>query len=54
MAPNKFLICAGTEEVEGDSFLLFFDVRTATLHGGYWESHTDDITQVWITELTKK
>ncbi|KAI5741756.1 hypothetical protein M8J76_016803 [Diaphorina citri] len=46
MAPNKFLICAGTEEVEGDSFLLFFDVRTATLHGGYWESHTDDITQV--------
>lgn len=46
MASNQFLLCAGTEEVDGDSFLLFWDVRTGTLHGGYWETHTNDITQV--------
>ncbi|KAL1461827.1 hypothetical protein WDU94_013697 [Cyamophila willieti] len=45
MASNGFLICAGTEEIDGDSFLLFWDVRTGTLHGGYWETHTNDITQ---------
>uniref|UniRef100_A0A8D8ZXP5 WD repeat-containing protein 89 n=1 Tax=Cacopsylla melanoneura TaxID=428564 RepID=A0A8D8ZXP5_9HEMI len=46
MASNGFLICAGTEEIDGDSFLLFWDTRTGTLHGGYWETHTNDITQV--------
>ncbi|RZF44797.1 hypothetical protein LSTR_LSTR000749 [Laodelphax striatellus] len=39
-------ICAGTEVAGGDAFLLFWDVRSAKLLGGYWESHMEDITQV--------
>ncbi|XP_039276708.1 WD repeat-containing protein 89 [Nilaparvata lugens] len=39
-------ICAGTEVAGGDAFLLFWDVRSTKLLGGYWESHTEDITQV--------
>jgi WD40 repeat protein len=42
---NKF-VCAGTPLVEADSYLLFWDVRKAAVLGGYWEAHTDDITQV--------
>ncbi|XP_049815632.1 WD repeat-containing protein 89 [Schistocerca nitens] len=37
---------AGTELFDGDAFVLFWDIRTSKLLGGYWESHTDDITQV--------
>lgn len=37
---------AGTELVDGDAFVLFWDIRSSKLLGGYWESHTDDITQV--------
>ncbi|XP_049831952.1 WD repeat-containing protein 89 isoform X2 [Schistocerca gregaria] len=36
---------AGTELFDGDAFVLFWDIRTSKLLGGYWESHTDDITQ---------
>lgn len=42
---NKF-ICAGTPLVEADSYLLFWDIRKSSVLGGYWESHTDDITQI--------
>ncbi|KAL0279052.1 UNVERIFIED_CONTAM: hypothetical protein PYX00_000692 [Menopon gallinae] len=40
------LICAGTELVDGDAFILFWDIRSRKLLGGYWESHTDDLTQI--------
>ncbi|KAM8917305.1 WD repeat-containing protein 89 [Spinachia spinachia] len=43
------LLCAGTEQVDGeDSFLVFWDVRKpgGGLLGAYSESHSDDITQV--------
>ena len=39
-------ICAGTELVGGDAYILFWDIRSKKLLGGYWESHTDDLTQV--------
>lgn len=43
------LLCAGTEQVNGeDSFLVFWDARKPGdgLLGVYSESHSDDITQV--------
>ncbi|KAJ8411710.1 hypothetical protein AAFF_G00153480 [Aldrovandia affinis] len=47
---NDVVLCAGTEQVEEDSFLLFWDTRMAKESGGvlgvYSESHSDDITQV--------
>jgi hypothetical protein len=46
IASSSRFICGGTELIDDDSFLLFWDVRSTSLLGGYWESHTDDITQV--------
>ncbi|KAK1791247.1 hypothetical protein P4O66_013263, partial [Electrophorus voltai] len=54
---NGGVLCAGTEQVDEDSFLVFWDVRMAgTTHeaggerermlGVYSESHSDDITAV--------
>lgn len=45
-------MAGGTELIDGDSFILFWDARyptsktqsRKTLLGGYWESHTDDVT----------
>lgn len=48
VSPNNKLIVAGTALCGTDSFLLFWDARNANLLGGYWESHTDDITEVLI------
>ncbi|XP_050538555.1 WD repeat-containing protein 89 [Daktulosphaira vitifoliae] len=42
---GRFLV-AGTEVITDDSFLLFWDVRTTKLLGGYWDTHQGDITQV--------
>jgi len=39
-------VCAGTAVTDGDAFLMFWDTRQASLLGGYWECHTDDVTQV--------
>ena len=43
-------LCAGTEQVQRDSFLLFWELGSAAdpaeLKGGYWESHEDDVTAV--------
>ena len=43
-------LCAGTEQVQRDSFLLFWELGSAAnpaeLRGGYWESHEDDVTAV--------
>ncbi|PSN36389.1 WD repeat-containing protein 89 [Blattella germanica] len=43
---NNRFISAGTELINEDAFILFWDVRSTNLLGGYWESHMDDITQV--------
>jgi WD40 repeat protein len=43
---NDQVICGGTELVEEDSYVLFWDVRSTRLLGAYWESHSDDITTV--------
>jgi len=43
---NNSLVCAGTEQVGTSSYLLFWDIRAGSLMGGYWESHSDDISSV--------
>ncbi|KAG8228957.1 hypothetical protein J437_LFUL007708 [Ladona fulva] len=42
------LLVGGTECYVDDTFLLFWDIRApgSKPMGGYWESHTQDITQV--------
>lgn len=44
---NDRVLCAGSELFECDAYLLFFDTRCQRkLMGGYWQSHSDDISQV--------
>ncbi|XP_035216982.1 WD repeat-containing protein 89-like isoform X2 [Stegodyphus dumicola] len=43
---NENYVCAGTELVREDAFLIFWDRRTSKNLGGYWNCHFDDITQV--------
>uniref|UniRef100_A0A8D0HGH9 WD repeat-containing protein 89 n=1 Tax=Sphenodon punctatus TaxID=8508 RepID=A0A8D0HGH9_SPHPU len=46
---SDLIVCAGTEKVEEDAFLVFWDTRgntTKTPLGVYSETHNDDITQV--------
>ena len=43
---NDRILCAGTELIQDDVFLLFWDLRTGKSLGGYTECHSDDITQV--------
>ncbi|CAG0917569.1 unnamed protein product [Notodromas monacha] len=40
------IVCLGTEQLMGDTYLLFWDIRACKLLGGYWYSHGDDITHV--------
>ncbi|GFR83451.1 WD repeat-containing protein 89-like [Elysia marginata] len=40
------LLCAGTESVKQESYLLFWDSRQPTVLGCYSECHQDDITQL--------
>lgn len=46
VSPDNRLLAAGTELYEADAYILFWDIRNTKLLGGYWESHTDDITDV--------
>lgn len=46
ISSNNVLLTAGSNVCESDAYILFWDVRKHDLLGGYWESHTDDITQV--------
>lgn len=46
IAVDGHFMCGGTELIHGDAFLLFWDTRSTNLLGGYWESHTDIVTQV--------
>jgi len=43
---DNLVLCAGTEQVGLGSYLLFWDIRSSELKGGYWESHEDDITSL--------
>lgn len=51
---NDFVVCAGTEKVEEDAFVTFWDARGCTNSvpsskqslGVYSESHNDDVTKV--------
>ncbi|CAH0764078.1 unnamed protein product [Diatraea saccharalis] len=43
---NGRVLCAGSQLVQDDAYLVFWDQRKPTPLGGYWNSHTDDITQV--------
>ncbi|XP_075980919.1 WD repeat-containing protein 89 [Anticarsia gemmatalis] len=43
---NGRVLCAGSQLVEDDAYLVFWDQRNTKPLGGYWNSHTDDITQV--------
>jgi len=40
------LICAGTEKLNDEAYLLFWDLRKNAILGCYNECHDDDITQV--------
>ncbi|KAI5631417.1 hypothetical protein NE865_15868 [Phthorimaea operculella] len=43
---NGRVLCAGTQQVQDEVYLVFWDQRMTTPLGGYWNSHTDDISQV--------
>lgn len=42
---GKF-IGAGTNVVDADAYVLFWDCRNPKVLGGYWETHTDDVTSI--------
>lgn len=54
ISSNDHVICAGTEKVDDDALLVFWDARinsqdlstTKEPLGAYSETHSDDITQV--------
>lgn len=39
-------MCAGTDEIRGDVYQLFFEIRERKLMGGFYESHDEDVTSV--------
>lgn len=43
---NDRVLCAGTDQVGPDTHLLFYDTRKQSTMGAYWESHSEEITQV--------
>ena len=43
---NDTFLVGGTEQVVKDAFLLFWDIGSGKMLGGYWESYGDDITTV--------
>lgn len=43
---NDRLICAGTDEINNDVYLLFFDIRERRLMGGFFESHQEEVTDL--------
>ncbi|XP_037948746.1 WD repeat-containing protein 89 isoform X2 [Teleopsis dalmanni] len=47
---NSRILCAGKEKYQDNVFLLFFDIRERRKLGGYFESHTDDITSIRFHE----
>lgn len=47
------VICAGSQLVQEDAYLVFWDQRNPKPLGGYWNSHTDDITQVCVLYINR-
>lgn len=47
---NNRLICAGTDELNHNVYLLFFDIRERRLMGGFFESHQEEVTGKKWTE----
>ncbi|KPI94506.1 WD repeat-containing protein 89 [Papilio xuthus] len=43
---NGRVLCTGSQLVEDDAYLVFWDQRAPKPLGGYWNTHTDDVTQV--------
>lgn len=43
---NSRIICAGSDELNHNVYLLFFDIRERRLMGGFFESHQEEITDV--------
>ncbi|XP_049877243.1 WD repeat-containing protein 89 [Pectinophora gossypiella] len=43
---NGRVLCAGSLLVQDDAFLVFWDQHMPKPLGGYWNSHTDDVSQV--------
>lgn len=43
---NGIVLCTGSQLVDDDAYLVFFDQRKPKPLGGYWNSHTDDVTQI--------
>lgn len=43
---NNRLICAGSEEMNHNVYMLFFDIRERKFSGGFFESHTEEVTDV--------
>ncbi|KAL4704153.1 hypothetical protein ACJJTC_012969 [Scirpophaga incertulas] len=46
VACNGRILCAGSQVVEDEAYLIFWDQRMPKPLGGYWNTHQDDITQV--------
>lgn len=43
---DNHFICAGTDELNHDVYLLFFDIRERRFMGGFFESHQEEVTDV--------
>jgi WD40 repeat protein len=43
---NDRLLCAGSDELNHNVYLLFFDIRERRLMGGFFESHQEEVTDV--------
>jgi WD repeat-containing protein 89 len=43
---NDRLIGAGTDELNHEVYLIFFDIRERRLMGGFFESHQEEVTDV--------
>ena len=46
ISSNEKILSVGTDLIEEDAFILFWDIRGTKLLGGYWECHSDDVTAV--------
>jgi len=46
VSSDDAFLAAGTAQVVEDAFLLFWDVRSENMLGGYWDSFGNDVTSV--------
>lgn len=43
---NSRVLCTGTEQINGEAFLIFYDMRVQKCMGSFFESHQDDVTAI--------